>query len=116
MNKFSKIRNKYNAKKTVIDNITFHSKKESVRYSELKMYEKGGLIKDLRLQVKYELIPKLTINGKTERAISYVADFVYVDTVFNKEVVEDVKGMQTDVFKIKYRLMKQIYDIDVKIT
>jgi hypothetical protein len=56
------------------------------------------------------------INGKTERAIKYVADFVYIDTVNSKEIVEDVKGMITDIFKIKYRLMKQIYNIDIKLT
>jgi hypothetical protein len=87
-----------------------------VRYSQLKLYEKGGLIKDLRLQVSYELIPKLVINGKTERTIKYVADFVYIDTVNDKEIVEDVKGMITDIFKIKYRLMKQIHNIDIKLT
>jgi hypothetical protein len=109
-------RNKFNAIKTVIDNITFHSRKESVRYTQLKLYEKGGLISDLRLQVPYELIPKLVINGKTERAIKYVADFVYFDTVHKVEIVEDVKGIITDIFKIKYRLMKLIWNIDIKIT
>ena len=109
-------RNKFNAKKTVIDNITFHSRKEAARYSQLKLYEKGGLITDLQLQVSYELIPKLVINGKTERAIKYIADFVYFDTVHKSEVVEDVKGMITDIFKIKYRLMKSIHGIDIKIT
>src|SRR5512137_1853211 len=108
--------NKFNAKKTEIDGIVFHSRKESVRYSQLKLYEKGGLISDLRLQVPYDLIPKLVINGKTERAIKYVADFVYYDTVHKCEVVEDVKGMITDVFKLKYRLMKLQHGIDIKIT
>ena len=109
-------RNKFNAIKTTIDGITFDSRKESVRYSQLKLYEKGGLISDLRLQVPYELIPKLVINGKTERAIKYVADFVYYDTVHKVEIVEDVKGMITDIFKIKYRLMKVLHGIDIKIT
>lgn len=109
-------KNKYNNKITELDGIKFHSKKEALRYSQLKLYEKGGLIANLRLQVKYELIPKLVINGKTERAISYVADFVYIDTVYSNEVVEDVKGMMTDVFKLKYRLMKLIHNIDIKIT
>jgi hypothetical protein len=107
---------KFNNVKTVIDNITFHSKKESVRYGQLKLYEKAGMITDLRLQVSYELIPKLVINGKTERAIKYIADFVYFDTVHKVEVVEDVKGMITDIFKIKYRLMKVLHGIDIKIT
>ena len=107
---------KYNNKITELDGIKFHSRKESLRYSQLKLYEKGGLIANLRLQVAYELIPKLVINGKNERAIKYVADFVYTDTVNKCEVVEDVKGMITDIFKIKYRLMKQIHNIDIKIT
>ena len=109
-------KNKYNNKITELDGIKFHSKKESLRYSQLKLQEKGGLIKDLRLQVSYELIPKLVIIGKTERAIKYVADFVYTDTLHETEIVEDVKGMITDVFKLKYRLMKQIHNIDVKLT
>jgi hypothetical protein len=111
-------RNKFNAIKTTIDGITFDSRKESVRYSQLKLYEKGGLISDLRLQVPYELIPKLMINGKTERAIKYVADFVYFDTVNKVEIVEDVKSIatMTDVFKLKYRLMKSVYNIEIKIT
>jgi hypothetical protein len=110
------MKNKYNAKKTVIDNITFHSRKEAARYSQLKLYEKGGLISDLRLQVPYELIPKLVINGKTERAIKYVADFVYYDTVNKCEICEDSKGFKTDVYKLKYRLMKLIHGIDIKET
>lgn len=109
-------KNKYNNKITELDGIKFHSRKESLRYSQLKLYEKGGLIANLRLQVAYELIPKLVINGKAERAIKYVADFVYYDTVNKCEVVEDVKGIITDIFKIKYRLMKQIHNIDIKIT
>lgn len=107
---------KYNNVKTVIDNITFHSRKESARYSQLKLFEKGGLIKDLRLQVAYELIPKLVINGKTERAIKYMADFVYYDTVNKCEICEDCKGFKTDVYKLKYRLMKLIHGIDIKET
>ena len=111
-----RFKNKYNNKITELDGIKFHSRKEAARYSQLKLYEKGKLISDLRLQVKYELIPKLVINGKSERAISYVADFVYFDTVNKIEVVEDTKGMRTDIYKIKYRLMKLIHGIDIKET
>ena len=107
---------KYNNKITELDGIKFHSRKESLRYSQLKLYEKGGLIANLRLQVAYELIPKLVINGKTERAIKYVADFVYTDTVSKVEVVEDCKGFKTDIYKLKYRLMKHIHGIDIKET
>jgi hypothetical protein len=107
---------KYNNKITELDGIKFHSRKESVRYSQLKLYEKGGLIKDLRLQVPYQLIPPMRINDKHHRAICYIADFVYIDTVKNKEIVEDVKGIITDIFRIKLRLMKQVHNIEIKIT
>jgi len=107
---------KYNNKITELDGIKFHSRKESVRYGQLKLYEKGGLISDLRLQVSYELIPRLVINGKTERAIKYIADFVYFDTVHKVEIVEDVKGFKDRVYLLKYRLMKLIHNIDIKQT
>lgn len=108
-------RNKYNNLPTVIDDIKFHSKKESARYVQLKLDEKAGLIHDLKLQVPFQLIEPLVINGKRHRAIIYYADFTYYDPE-NNYIVEDVKGMITDIFKIKYRLMKLIHNIDIKIT
>lgn len=108
-------RNKYNNLPTVVDEIKFHSKKESVRYSELKLEENAGLITDLQLQKPYQLIEPLIINGKRHRAIMYYADFTYIDEDGNF-IVEDVKGMITDIFKIKYRLMKSVHNIDIKIT
>ena len=38
---------KYRSKRTVIDGITFDSKKEANRYCELKLLEKSGEIKIL---------------------------------------------------------------------
>ena len=43
---------KYRSKRTVIDGITFDSKKEANRYCELKLLEKSGEIKNLDLQKK----------------------------------------------------------------
>lgn len=108
-------RNKYNNLPTIVDDIKFHSKKESIRYVQLKLDETAGLISDLKLQVPFQLIEPLVINGKRHRAIIYYADFTYYDSDKNF-IVEDVKGMITDIFKIKYRLMKWQYDIDIKIT
>ena len=108
------MRSKYRNKITELDGIKFHSAKEAKRYSELKLLEKAGKIHSLMLQVPYQLIEPMRINGKYYRAISYYADFVYVEN--NNTVCEDVKGMQTDIFKIKMRLMKQVHGIDIKIT
>lgn len=94
-------RNKYHASKTEIDGIRFDSRKEAARYSELKLLERAGEIRDLQLQVPFELIPK----QEGERACTYVADFVYHIAGTGELVVEDAKGMRTDVYKIKRKLM-----------
>lgn len=106
-------RNKYNARKAEVDGITFDSHKEAQRYAELKLLLRGGEIRDLRLQVKYELIPKQ--NG--ERACEYIADFVYQDVRTGETVVEDVKGCKQgaayNIFAIKRKLMLWRYGIKV---
>lgn len=106
--------NKYNAKKAEIDGITFDSKKEAHRYAELKLLLRGGEIRDLRLQVEYELIPKQV----GERACNYIADFVYQDVRTGETVVEDVKGYKKgaaySVFVMKRKLMLWRYEIRVQ--
>lgn len=102
--------NKYKAKKTVVDNITFDSKKEANRYCELKLLERAKVISNLQLQVPYILIPK----SKYGHAIKYVADFVYEEN--NKIVIEDVKGVKTPVYRIKKRLMAEQFGIVIKET
>ena len=127
-------RTKYKAKKTEVDGITFDSMKEAKRYQELKILEAAGQIKDLRLQVPYELIPAIRepdtigkrggkIKGKLiERAVIYKADFVYLeklDIPFSdqekwEEVVEDVKGMRTKEYILKRKLMLYRYGIRIR--
>ena len=77
---------KYRNKETTIDNHTFASMGEANRYCELKLLEKAGLISDLQLQPKFELQPKFKKDGKTIRAINYIADFQSV--IFAHTVVE----------------------------
>ena len=96
---------KYNAVKTVVDGIKFDSKKEARRYSQLKLMEKSGAISDLSLQPRFDLI----VNGK--KCGFYKADFKYVEN--GKEVIEDVKGMLTPVYRLKKKLVKAIYNIDI---
>lgn len=100
---------KYKNKKTIFDGLTFDSQKEARRYKQLKVLEKQGLIQNLRMQVKYELIPK----QKGERACFYIADFVYDDIATGETVIEDVKGIRTDVYKIKRKLMLYVYGIRI---
>lgn len=99
------IRSKYHAQKTELDGITFDSKKEAKRYGLLKQLERFGMISNLRRQVSFELQPAYTNNqGKKIRAITYVADFVYVED--GKEIVEDTKGFKTKEYQIKRKLFE----------
>ena len=90
-----------------MDGITFDSKREAYRYLALKSMEDEGSIEDLRRQVRYELIPAFDVDGKHYRPVYYVADFVYRED--GREVVEDVKGMRTDVYRLKNKLFARRY-------
>lgn len=107
-------RGKYHARKTTVDGITFDSKREADRYLVLKGMEEDGLIEDLRRQVRYELVPAFDVDGRHYRPVCYVADFVYVED--GKEVVEDVKGMRTDVYRLKSKLFAKRYGTNVRET
>ena len=101
---------KYNAKKTVVDGIEFDSIREAERYRELKLLERGKEIRNLVLQPRFLLQDKFVDkHGKTHRKIEYVADFLYIDKD-GKAIVEDVKGVLTDVYKIKKKMFLKIYD------
>lgn len=96
-------KHKYNVtskERRTFGDITFDSMAEMNRYHELKMLEQAGEITDLELQPKFLLIPKTKKGG---RAIYYYADFKYVRD--GKTVYEDVKGFQTDVYKLKKKLL-----------
>lgn len=109
LEKFSK----YGNKKTIIDGITFDSKKESERYLVLKDMLMHDEIEDLQLQPKFLLQDSFKYNGKTEKKIYYIADFTYKRE--GKLVVEDVKGKKTDVYKLKRKLFLYKYtDIDFR--
>jgi len=87
---------KYHNRKTVFDSITFDSKKESKRYQELLLLERGKEIYNLQTQVRFELLPTQKVEGKTvERPVHYVADFVYHRASDDQMVVEDVKSEAT---------------------
>jgi len=107
--------NKYGNRKTEVDGILFDSAKEARRYGELDLMLKAGEIRDLQLQVPFELIPaQKDERGKIrERAVHYVADFVYYDQDGNL-VVEDAKGMRTDAYKLKKKMMLYFKGIQIK--
>ena len=107
------------AKKTTINGIKFDSKLEADKYIHLLTLEKIGKIKDLKLQVPFELLVKQQKQekdyipsigkGKTIRNISYYADFVYTRTSDNQKVILDSKGRTSEVYKLKVKLLRACY-------
>ena len=102
--------NKYRNKKCEYDGYTFDSIKEMNRYIQLRELEKAGKIRDLELQIYFELVPKC---GK-ERKAFYVADFVYYRD--GKMVVEDVKSpsSRTPLYILKRKIMLWRNNIEVQ--
>lgn len=104
--------NKYNAKKVEIDGIVFDSRAEGRFYEHLLDLMHDGVVESFEMQKPYTLLDKFPHpkTGKTIRAIKYVPDFEVIYTDGRVEVV-DVKGMQTDVFRMKCKLFMFRYQI-----
>ena len=99
-------RSKFGNVKTQVDGITFDSKLEAARWQELLLEQRAGEVSNLRRQVSYPLV----VNGTL--VCRYVADFVY--TKAGEEIIEDSKGMATDAYRIKKKLMLACHGITIK--
>lgn len=116
------------SRKTVVDGITFDSAAEARRYGELKMLERAGQIRNLKLQPEFRLCEGFTHEGKRERPIVYRADFQYERLISKTQknvipgnadffwkgfdsipTVEDVKGHRTEVYRLKRKLFLSLY-------
>ena len=102
------VRSKYHNRKTK----GFDSAKEWRRNQELEALQRAGEISELNRQVPFRLMPSYTIADETTkqgfrtiREIRYIADFTY-RLKNGKKIIEDVKGIQTDVFKLKRKLLE----------
>lgn len=94
-------RNKYNAKKTMVGDIKFDSKKEAMRWVELQLLERGGEISDLRRQVRIPLMGQHgALYTRTGRKMILTVDFAYTENGI--EVLEDSKGAWTRDFEVRY--------------
>ena len=101
-------KNKYNAKKTIINGIQFDSRRESLIYQNLLNLQNKGIITHLERQKRFEVIPKT----KTDRAAYYVADYVFYEVETKKWVVADCKSPITKklpAYVLKRKLMRYRY-------
>lgn len=109
-------RHKYGAQPTTVDNIRFASKAEARRYSELKLLEKAGEIRELELQPRFPLlVPARGNGGAYERAHvgDYVADFRYREGPKGLLKIEDVKGFRTELYRWKKKHVEAQYGVTI---
>lgn len=106
------MRSKYGAIRTTINGITFASKAEASRYSELQILVKSGEITDLKLQPKYPLVFTPRNGADPVNVGSYIADFWYRKKN-GAGVTEDVKGVLTPVYRLKKKIVQAIYGITI---
>lgn len=101
---------KYRNEPVVIDGVRFDSKRESIRWHVLRLLERAGDIKDLKRQVRHQLV------AHGQPICVFVADFDYFDNATKQPVTEDVKGVETDVFKLKAKLFAAQYGREIRVT
>ncbi len=99
--------NKYNNRHIRADGYAFDSQAEYNRYCELKLMVKNGDIASLEVHPVYLLQPDFMNDGKKIKPINYEADFEYLENGI--WITEDVKGVQTAVFKMKWKMLLYKY-------
>jgi hypothetical protein len=102
MYKFQRRKSKYGNKKTEYNGVMYASKKEAAYAGELDLRVMAGDIRKWNRQVKLEV----RLNG--QHICNYYADFQIVHTNNTVEYV-DVKGYETKVFKLKWKLVQALY-------
>jgi len=97
---------KYNARKVELDGHVFDSQAEARRYQALKLLERNGDISNLTVHPRFCIAPAYIYRGERVLSAWYEADFQYYD---NGIVVEDVKGKETALFRLKWKLVRRLY-------
>ena len=105
---------KYNNQKKTVDGITFDSILEARRYIILKARLEAGTISDLRLQPHYTIMEGYKdLSGTYIRPVQYIADFSYIINEDRRRIVEDAKGVRTEAYAIKRKLVRDRFGVDV---
>lgn len=107
---------KYGAKKVSVDGFIFDNRAEASYYIYLQKLKSKGIVKEFLMQKSYVLLEKFSHPGTGEiiRSIKYILDFEVYYSDGHVEIV-DVKGMQTEAFKLKAKLFMNRYKIPLKL-
>lgn len=99
---------KYNSRKVELDGYIFDSVAEYYRYRELRLLLLSGEISDLVIHPRFKII------HNSQLICSVIGDFGYIEG--SVSVVEDVKGFDTAMSRLKRKLIRAYYpDIDWRV-
>lgn len=99
-----RVKHKYQAKPMTLDGIRFDSKAEGRYYSSLKLRVKAGEVVFFLRQVPFYL----------PGGVKYVVDFQEFHSDGTVHFV-DVKGMETESFKAKKRMVENLYPLEIEV-
>jgi hypothetical protein len=102
------VAHKYHAEPEYLDGHRFASRKEALRYIQLRALQRGGHLSGLELQPSYDL------HVGSIRVARYVADFRYREG--ERVVVEDVKGVRTPLYRLKKKMVEAEYGFRIRET
>jgi hypothetical protein len=106
--------NKFGAKKTIIDGISFDSIKEGNYYSQLLQLKKAKNENDRVIEI--ELQPRFDIKINDKNIGFYKADFGITFADGTKKII-DVKGLKKgsayQLFKLKKKIVEALYNIEI---
>ena len=107
---FQNPKSKFQSVECVVDGIKFQSRLEARRYTQLKQMEQEGIIRNLVLQPRFLIQERFKdpYSGKVYQPIHYIGDFLYVAEGC-QQVVEEIKGFATEVFRLKFKLVIHKY-------
>lgn len=105
----SQFRHKYRAQRTEVDGIRFDSKAEARYYRQLLARRDAGEVLFFLRQVPFHL----------PGGVRYVVDFVEFLAPVSEQAGlvrwVDVKGMETESFKAKKRMVEALYPIEITV-
>jgi len=98
------MRHKFHAQPTECDGIKFASKAEAKYYTQLKLRQRAGEVVFFLRQVPIHLPGE----------VRYVMDFMIFEASGEVRMV-DVKGVETESFKAKKRMVEALYPIKIEV-
>ena len=117
--RLKRIGHKYRAVPTTVHGFRFASKAEATRYQQLLLLGMAGEIRNLELQ------PRFDLHVEGVKVGAYVADFRYQERLFGRgvgftgrwdDVIEDVKGVRTPVYRMKKKHFEAQYGMVIRET